>query len=155
MSEAKFQKKVLHLLAEMRNDISDLKGRRRQNEAGDDDDLISQSQTLDDFSVLENSIRSPEERRHLIQKLSLVGGINVKDNVKRILEKLMSNELMSKFNMKGNRQKMAFEKTGLIKVVQASAMKTFATTEQDVNVAVAGCLKYAPDRRGGTGRVKC
>lgn len=39
-------------------------------------------------------------------------------------------------------------------LISASAMKTSneGTTEQMVTDAIATCLKYAPDRRGGGGR---
>ncbi|WAR18556.1 hypothetical protein MAR_000394 [Mya arenaria] len=62
--------------------------------------------------------------QQVVQALSAIGGVNVRDNVKNILEKLMSNELISLFNMKGNNNKLSFKSSAICGIVIASAMKT-------------------------------
>ncbi|XP_052769754.1 uncharacterized protein LOC128209659 [Mya arenaria] len=112
---------------------------------------------MEDYMGLVERIKIPDERHKMVQALSAIGGVNVRDNVKNILEKLMSNELISLFNMKGNNNKLSFKSSAICGIVIASAMKTKVKegmTEHEVMLAVQTCLKYAPDRRGGGGRKK-
>jgi replication initiation and membrane attachment protein DnaB len=65
---SEFQKKVLHLLVEIRNSLKDIKGSgHEQNECGDFN--IKKCDDLDEFKHLEERIKSPEERRRLVRVL--------------------------------------------------------------------------------------
>lgn len=155
MSTARFQKRVLFLLSDMRKDISRI---ARQNNNGlmetDGEFRLTRAETLNEFAELEECAKKADDRKKMVQKLSAVGGVNLRDNAKRVMEKIMTNEVMSTFNMKGNKGKKSFASTVVFGVVQESIMKTFQTkTEQEVSTAIAVCLKYAPDRCGG-GRKK-
>ncbi|XP_078340812.1 uncharacterized protein LOC144627508 [Crassostrea virginica] len=90
----------------------------------------------------------------MIQKLSSIGGLNLRDGVKMILQRIMTNDVMALMNIKGKRGKIAFGTTAVFKAVIESAIQHFQTTERHTIEAVAQCLKYAPDRRGGGGRKK-
>ncbi|XP_030251434.1 uncharacterized protein LOC115568360 isoform X4 [Sparus aurata] len=110
----------------------------------------------EDHQPLQYRNRNPRTQcQKQINGLSRIGGIHLKDNVKRIMEKLMSNDLMSQFNMKGGWGKLAFTKLRLFSVITESVLKTPGReeeTEAKISEAVAFCLKYAPDRVGGGGR---
>jgi competence protein ComGF len=65
---SEFQKKVLHLLVEIRNSLKDIKGSgHEQTEFGDFN--VKKCDDLDDFKQLEDRIKSPEERRRLVRVL--------------------------------------------------------------------------------------
>ncbi|XP_030251429.1 uncharacterized protein LOC115568360 isoform X3 [Sparus aurata] len=153
MPEARFQRKVMEMLVEMREDIRSLKSGLHAERG--ESTTISKSSTVEALDLLENRLDSLEEKQKLINGLSRIGGIHLKDNVKRIMEKLMSNDLMSQFNMKGGWGKLAFTKLRLFSVITESVLKTPGReeeTEAKISEAVAFCLKYAPDRVGGGGR---
>ncbi|XP_039541171.1 uncharacterized protein LOC120488615 [Pimephales promelas] len=151
MPEKKFQRKVMQMLVEMREDIRSLKKRDVENfEASQ----VQQVPTVEALNLLDGSLDSLEEKQKLINTLSKVGGVHLKDNVKRVMEKLMTNEVMSNFNMKGGKGKLAFTKLRLFTVVTESVQRTTGETEANIAAAVTFCLKYAPDRVGGGGRKK-
>ncbi|WAR07789.1 hypothetical protein MAR_017747 [Mya arenaria] len=72
---------------------------------------------MEDYMGLVERIKIPDERHKVVQALSAIGCVNVRDNVKNILEKLMSNELISLFNMKGNNNKLSFKSSAICGIV--------------------------------------
>ncbi|KAI0217001.1 hypothetical protein LSAT2_031075 [Lamellibrachia satsuma] len=86
---------------------------------------------------------------HRITQLAKIGGINVKDNARKVMQRLLTNDVMALMNMHGNRGKTAFANTKLHGIVKASVLKNQTGTETDIDSAVSACLKYAPDRVGG------
>ncbi|KAJ8009673.1 hypothetical protein DPEC_G00093940 [Dallia pectoralis] len=138
MPEEKFQRKVMEMLVDMREDIRSLKKRdAEQCEAA----KIQQASTVEALNLLDRSLDSLEEKQKLTNGLSKVGGVHLKDNVKRVMEKLMTNGLMAKFNMKGGKGMLAFTKLRLFTVVAESVQRTTAETEASISSAVAFCLK--------------
>ncbi|XP_077065580.1 uncharacterized protein LOC143718362 [Siphateles boraxobius] len=132
MPEAKFQRKVMEMLVEIREDIRTMKKERGGLEMQGDSRLPAQATTVEEINVLDKSLNCLEEKQRLINSLSNVGGIHLKDNVKRVMEKLMTNELMASFNMKGGKGKLAFTKLHLYNVVTGK--------KQNSNHIVAFCL---------------
>ncbi|XP_052080768.1 probable ATP-dependent RNA helicase DDX46 [Mytilus californianus] len=141
MPEAKFQRKVFQLLLELRTGLNDLAGRPIQNVGAGvcplPDLLTSKADTEEDFNNINELLKRPQEKKTRIEHLKRIGGSDYKDNVQKFLRRVMSNELMAKYNMKGNRGKLNFESTEICKVIVTAAY-----------------LKYAPDRMGGGGRKK-
>ncbi|CAM4572385.1 unnamed protein product [Leuciscus chuanchicus] len=119
MPEEKFQRKVMEMLVEMREDIRSLK---KQGAEKYEATKIQQASTVEALNLLDRSLYSLEEKQKLINALSRVGGVHLKDNVKRVMEKLMTNEVMATFNMKGG--KLAFTKLRLFTVVTADSSYT-------------------------------
>ncbi|XP_026094139.1 uncharacterized protein LOC113066474 [Carassius auratus] len=154
MQEAKFQRKVMEMLVEIREDIRSLKNSVGGAEMHTVSTIPAQSSTVEELNVLDKSLNCLDEKLRLTDSLSKVGGIHLKDNVKRVMEKLMTNEVMARFNMKGGKGKLAFTKLNLYTVVSESVQKTSKETEAYIAAAIAFCLKYAPDRVGGGGRKK-
>ncbi|KAK7162431.1 hypothetical protein R3I93_006664 [Phoxinus phoxinus] len=87
-----------------------------------DSRLPAQASTLEELNVLDKSLNCLEEKQRLINSLSNVGGIHLKENVKRIM-KLMTNEVMASFNMKGGKGKLAFSKLHLYNVVTGGILR--------------------------------
>ncbi|XP_052221757.1 pre-mRNA-splicing factor CWC22 homolog [Dreissena polymorpha] len=151
MPEARFQRRVLFKLCELSAEIQSLKRIKSVRQVGtvEEKDFF-QADSIDEFNLLDERIKGPEERQKMVYHLSLIGGANTKQAVQNILERLMSNRLMSKFNSKGVKGKLSFESSETFKVVIASAMKgNNDITEHQVKEVISYHLKYAPYRKGG------
>ncbi|VDI16439.1 Hypothetical predicted protein [Mytilus galloprovincialis] len=153
-----FQKKMVCLLLEMRTGVNELLGRQVDGTGAAavplPDVLTSKAETIEDFNNINDLLQNQQEQMRMIEHLKRIGGSTYKDNVQNILGRVMSNELMSKYNMKGNRGKLKFETTAMCKVIVESAKKMFPVTEHDILKVTAAYLNYAPDRIGGGGRKK-
>ncbi|XP_060599914.1 serine/arginine repetitive matrix protein 2-like [Ruditapes philippinarum] len=161
MPEGRFQRRVLFLLSDLKSEILSLKHEKRRSESDIGSGEIHQAETMEEFKELEEKIKVPEQRVKMVKTLSTIGGLNMRDNVRKIMDRLMSNELMSKYNMNGNKHKMSFKASSVCGLVKSSVMRSQVgdgqvsnITEHDVENAIMVCLKYAPDRRGGGGRKK-
>ncbi|XP_052096723.1 uncharacterized protein LOC127731918 [Mytilus californianus] len=157
-TEIKFQRKVFQLLLELWTGLNDLAGRPIQNVGAGvcplPDLLTSKADTEEDFNNINELLKRPQEKKTMIEHLKRIGGSDYKDNVQKILRRVMSNELQAKYNMKGNRGKLNFESTEICKVIVETAKNLFSVTEHNILQVTAACLKYAPDRMGGGGRKK-
>nr|XP_047136114.1 uncharacterized protein LOC124813291 isoform X2 [Hydra vulgaris] len=67
-----------------------------------------------------------------VSQIAKIGGVNLKDNVKRVIERLLTIELRCLLNMKGqtdftkkSKQKLAFSKTKLYCVLVESVSKRY------------------------------
>lgn len=78
-----------------------------------------------------------------VSKLSRIEGRNLKDSARRMLNRVLKNSLVSKFNMKGGGPllKEAFQKTAVFSVIRDAVMTNFpAATEMDLRNAVGSIL---------------
>ncbi|KAJ8394480.1 hypothetical protein AAFF_G00046910, partial [Aldrovandia affinis] len=108
-------------------------------------------ETVDDFQREEQRLSDSEAFNALVLQLSRVGGKDLKDCVHKVLDRLFSNALLAKFNMKGkgNKGKLALEKTRCFGAVQAAVMKFSAeATEEALRQHAGDHIKHAPARRG-------
>ncbi|CAL8372043.1 unnamed protein product [Gadus morhua 'NCC'] len=114
--------------------------------------LLKTMSTMDEVLMLEDKLNQ-EERQALMAQLSKVGGKDIKDCVAKILNRLMTNGLMSHFNMMGHGGKTAFKAMTLYGVLTAAVKKwSERATDHDIGRAVADQLKHAPGRSGGGGK---
>ncbi|KAA0705161.1 hypothetical protein E1301_Tti023755 [Triplophysa tibetana] len=127
MPEAKFQRKIMEMLVEIWEDVRKLKQSSGVAEMHTDSRIPPQASTVEELNVLDKSLNCLEEKQRLINSLSCIGGMHLKDNVKRVMEKLMTNEVMGSFNMKGGKGKLAFTKLHLYAVVTAARERYPAT----------------------------
>ncbi|XP_061694366.1 uncharacterized protein si:dkey-65l23.2 isoform X2 [Syngnathoides biaculeatus] len=149
MLEARFQEKVLMLLTEIRDTV-----RHRGRRAAQEEEInIVQIRSLADFIVLEQKVtEDPSASAKLKSQMLIVGGVTLKENTKRILTRLLTNEVMSGMNFQGKRGKFGFGLTTTYQILQECVLTNHEGTLSDVQSAVTSCLKYAPDRFGGSGR---
>ncbi|XP_033758977.1 uncharacterized protein LOC117341227 [Pecten maximus] len=153
ISEERFQRKVISLLAEIRMEIRDLKQKMESDSSlAEEGGIPLQTTTIEELEVLENSLSSSDERKRLIRVLSRVGGSNVGECARRILMKLMTYDVMAGFSLKGRKRKRSFQNLRLFQVTVDAIVKTVKCTEVAAGAAISAALKYAPDRRGGGGR---
>lgn len=119
---------------------------------GSVDDIPLKATSFEELMVIEESLRSQEEMRKLTGALTRIGGNTNAENARRILNKLMTNEVMALFSLKGKKGKRAFEPLNLCTAVRGAVVKTMGCTDVAAEAAIAAGLKYAPDRQGGGGR---
>lgn len=110
-----------------------------------------------DLKSFEECMKDDEKKWICVQQLSRVGGMSVRDCVNKVMNRIMSNALMAKFNMRGGGQleKKAFKATPLYNIIQ-DAVKRWSpnATDLEIDVAMAEHLKHAPGRAGGGGYKK-
>ncbi|KAL0978815.1 hypothetical protein UPYG_G00176090 [Umbra pygmaea] len=157
-----FQEQVLGLLLDIRQSVKELGGRvgvlehwgSTGESAHGPEFQFDVCRTFQDMANLERVLERPEVASQMKQFLSRIGGNTLRDNVTRVMERVMTNELMSNFNMKGRKgTKKSFLTHSLSKIIIDSIMITHPyATESAVIRLMANVLKYAPDRRGGGGR---
>ncbi|XP_046410899.1 uncharacterized protein [Neodiprion pinetum] len=108
--------------------------------------------SMEDFSNLENILKSEEHRTYLTGKLASVGGTSGRQCVLAIMRSLLTNELAMQFNWAG-RDKVPFQKTLTMETVYEAVKQTFLgkkeigdATETSVSCAVKDWLKLARSR---------
>ncbi|XP_050957221.1 uncharacterized protein LOC127158113 [Labeo rohita] len=118
MSTARFQRKVFSMLFVLKDELE------RKSAILDPGKSTSSFKRLDsesDLKSFEEYIKDDEKKWICVQQLSRVGGSSVRDCVKKkIMNGVMSNALMAKFNMRGGGQldKKPFKATALYYVIQ-------------------------------------
>nr|XP_047123592.1 uncharacterized protein LOC101237407 isoform X2 [Hydra vulgaris] len=108
LTEAKFQYKVLHKLEEI---LQETKKQGNHDKLPDLPYFIYQMSDLEHFQEFDNGLNVNCQYTSLRTQLSKIGGVTCYANVKAILLKLMTNKLMSNFNLDGTGKKMPFRKT--------------------------------------------
>ncbi|KAF4115075.1 hypothetical protein G5714_002564 [Onychostoma macrolepis] len=89
-----------------------------------------------------------------VLQISRIGRRNTKDCVHKVLDRLFTNSLMAKFNLKGKgkRGKRPLEGSKVYIAIQDGIMKFDSTATEDcIKVNVSEHLKHAPQRLGGGG----
>ncbi|TDH00991.1 hypothetical protein EPR50_G00175550 [Perca flavescens] len=79
--DEEFQRKVMEMLVEMREDIRSLKKRDAEKYKATQ---IQQASTVEALNLLDRSLDSLQEKQKLMNALSRVRGVHLKDNVKRV-----------------------------------------------------------------------
>ncbi|RXN27215.1 serine arginine-rich splicing factor 4-like isoform X14 [Labeo rohita] len=142
-----FQKKVLSLLLDIRH-------RLKETQPASSAVHIERMDTMEDFELQEQSLSDAQAFDTLVLQISRIGGRNTKDCAHKVLDRLFTNSLMAKFNLKGKgkRGKRPLEGTKVYRAIQEGIMKfDKAATEEFIKGSVAEHLKHAPQRTGGGG----
>ncbi|KAJ7992789.1 hypothetical protein DPEC_G00282340 [Dallia pectoralis] len=150
MAIAKFQKKVLTKLMDIHMEVRRL-GRCEHPLSSAH---LEQQQTMKEFEREEERLKDMQAFESLVLQLSRIGGKDVRDCVHKILDRLFTNRLMAKFNMKGKgkKQKLPLEATKTFEAIKAAVMKWDKdATEASIKHHAAEHLKHAPGRKGGGG----
>ncbi|KAF4109299.1 uncharacterized protein LOC131546498 isoform X2 [Onychostoma macrolepis] len=150
MDMAKFQRKVLSKLVDIHMEVR----RLGRSEPPLSSAHIEQLETMEDFEREEERLKDKQAFDSLVLQLARIGGKDVRDCVHKILDRLFTNRLMAKFNMKGKgkQQKLPLETTKTYEAINAAVMKWDRdTTEATIKFHAAEHLKHAPGRKGGGG----
>ncbi|ROL51478.1 hypothetical protein DPX16_3167 [Anabarilius grahami] len=108
---------------------------------------------LSSLTALENDLRScPETRRKVVHELGMLGGVDVKDTVWRIMKQAIKNDLAKTVNWRGVNGKTSFQSLELKSVVIEAVRRNptcAQITELEVEKAIIRWFHLAGDREGG------
>ncbi|OWF53038.1 hypothetical protein KP79_PYT22414 [Mizuhopecten yessoensis] len=148
MSTAKFLKKVMTMLANIRVELREQR-EGKEMAISDLQTIPFQTRSIDELQRIDDTLKSPEDCLKMTMALACVGGSSINENARKILQKLMTNESIT-----GKKGKLRFQNLKLFKVVLHAVVRTMRCTETTAETAMYVALKYAPDRIGGGGRKK-
>nr|XP_033488342.1 uncharacterized protein LOC117260501 [Epinephelus lanceolatus] len=108
-----FQKKVLSLLVDIRH-------RLKETQPASSAVHIERIDTMEDFELQEQRLSDAQAFDTLVLQISRIGGRNTKDCVHKVLDRVFTNSLMAKFNLKGKgkRGKRPLEGTKVYRAIQ-------------------------------------
>ncbi|KAF1377970.1 hypothetical protein PFLUV_G00206340, partial [Perca fluviatilis] len=150
LSKNEFQKKVLTKLVDIHMEVR----RLGKSEPPLSSAHIELLETMEEFDRQEERLKDKQAFESLVLQLARIGGKDVRDCVHKILDRLFTNRLMAKFNMKGKgkKQKLPLEKTTTFEAIKAAVMQwDKEATEATIKHHAAEHLKHAPGRKGGGG----
>ncbi|XP_051553513.1 uncharacterized protein LOC127440742 isoform X3 [Myxocyprinus asiaticus] len=111
---------------------------------------------LASLMALENDIRScPDTRRKVVLTLGLLGGVDVKDTVWRVMKQTMKNDLAKMVNWRGVNGKTSFQSLELKNVVIEAVRRNplcAQSTAFEVEKVIRRWFHLAGDREGGRKR---
>ncbi|MEQ2191829.1 hypothetical protein XENOCAPTIV_003111 [Xenoophorus captivus] len=138
-------KKVLNLLMELRD-------QHKRVQPISSAVHVERMATIEDLEREEERLCNPKAFEALVLQIARIGGKNTKDCVHKVLDRLFTNALMAKFNMKGKGKqgKRSLEKTKIYGVIKDGIMTgDEAATEDIIRIHAAEHLKHALQRSGG------
>ncbi|MEQ2220376.1 hypothetical protein ILYODFUR_004798 [Ilyodon furcidens] len=107
--------------------------------------------TIEDLEREEECLCDPKAFDALVLKIARIGGKNTKDCVHKVLDRLFTNALMTKFNMKGKRKqgKRSLEKTKVYGAIKDGIMNGDEAVTDFIRIHAAEHLKHVQQRSGG------
>lgn len=116
------------------------------------DDLKLPCQSQEDIAKLEQWLAIPENEAVLKTRLSLVGGKKVQNIVRRILEKLFTNQLAVNYNWTGKNNKNPLKDLRCVKVLCGAVRQNKYTAyakDDEIRDTITSWFRYTKDRDGG------
>ncbi|KAL2097880.1 hypothetical protein ACEWY4_007087 [Coilia grayii] len=107
------------------------------------------------LQALEQSLQSEEEIDKLINYLGVIGGMNTKDCVWKMMGRVFTNELARNLNWRGINGKVALSKLKIKDIITRAVRKNplaSGASESDVESVMKRWLQLAADREGGRKR---
>lgn len=154
MSEERFQRRVIYLLTEIRDNVKKGNPFNSIVQSGSDDNTLDQNLTLEDFKDFNLSLNVKKDYDICKSIVAQIGGNDYKDHIKKAMQRCMTNKVMSYMNISGKKNKYAFGGSNYFKLVKEVMMRNYNVTENQVVEATANYLKWAPERKDGGGRKK-
>ncbi|XP_060553649.1 uncharacterized protein LOC132714746 [Ruditapes philippinarum] len=107
-------------------------------------------QSLEDVEGLEKELRQQTVLNNMVNYLSLIGGKNTPDMVRRILSHVIKSRLAESYNWYGKKGKLKFGSLKIAEVICKAVQKTTpGTTTAEVEFITREWLRTAKDREGG------
>ncbi|XP_062338517.1 uncharacterized protein C2orf16-like [Osmerus eperlanus] len=152
LDNGKFQRRVLYLLADIREKLSQV----GQNcEPPDSQFHLVKMNSRRELKNLEGQLADKGKKNLMMSQLVKIGGADLEDCVKNMMKRVLTNKLMAMMNMDGTGPKKAFGKTRLCQVIIGAVQQSKpASSEVDIKNHMKNYLRSAPDRYGGMGRQK-
>ncbi|CAL1685189.1 unnamed protein product [Lasius platythorax] len=104
--------------------------------------------TLEELDIYENELRNENLIKKLATGLARLGGSNYKECTRRIMSKVMTDELASHFSYKGHKSKKNFSKLQ-ISIAVLDAVKIYdkkETSIKEMESVIVIWLSKAPER---------
>ncbi|CAL8391805.1 unnamed protein product [Arctogadus glacialis] len=106
---------------------------------------LLQAQTQADLQELEERLKNRDFTKKIISHLSLVGGSNPGECVRRVLRSVASNFVWSSYILRGKKGKMPLLGTAVGSTIKQAIMKWKpGLEEKEVELLMAEVLKHAP-----------
>ncbi|XP_076135337.1 uncharacterized protein LOC143117474 [Alosa pseudoharengus] len=106
---------------------------------------LEQAQTQAELNKLEEHLKNRDFTKKMISHLSLVGGSNPGECVRRVLRSVASNYVWSSYSLRGKKGKMPLLGTAVGSTIKQAIMKWKpGLGEKDVELLIAEVLKHAP-----------
>ncbi|KAG1696613.1 hypothetical protein GQR58_006258 [Nymphon striatum] len=119
----------------------------------DIDDLLPEPiDTKEQLVELSHLLNDSNFKNLMINYLALLGGTDIGNSIRRILQKLGTNRLWSLYSLKGKRGKESLmDLRSVFQVIFRACTRNHASTKlSEVELHVAEALKHAPKKKGGT-----
>ncbi|CAL8323165.1 unnamed protein product [Merluccius merluccius] len=120
----------------------------RANRRGDPGEAtveLRQAQTQAELNELEEQLANSDFTKKMISHLSLVGGSNPGECVRRVLRSVASNYVWSSYSLRGKKGKMPLLGTAVGSTVKQAIMKWKpGLEEKEVELLIAEVLKHSP-----------
>ncbi|CAL1681237.1 unnamed protein product [Lasius platythorax] len=162
ISEKEFQKRVLrelYILTLKIDDISETINVVLKNKADEINKLSACSEAPDIFKLfpvnddallqLEEWLSSEENKKILSQNLSRIGGLNVKEVVRRIMYRVFTNEVGMSYSWEGAKKKKVFKNLAVASVIMSSVRlnkNTQECTDSEIICFIKAWLVRSKDR---------
>ncbi|KAJ8257301.1 hypothetical protein GJAV_G00184130 [Gymnothorax javanicus] len=113
--------------------------------AGENALELKTAQTVAELLDFEQSLQDPQFRRKVIHHLSLIGGSNPGECVRRVMRALANNAVWSNYSLHGKRDKLPLiGMTASTVIKQAVLTNRQGLSERDVESLMAETLKHSP-----------
>lgn len=143
---SEYQRRVIHLLLDIRH----LLLTQTNSTASDIDTTIQRIDSMEEAQALEDELATPSVFKEMTERCVRIGGLAVKDMVSKLLCSFMTKNLMCRYNMHGQRGKVAFKNTRLCTVIRDSVLKKFRDASvTEVQMMIATKLRNAPKMKEG------
>ncbi|KAJ8277717.1 hypothetical protein GJAV_G00079020 [Gymnothorax javanicus] len=121
---------------------------QRANRRGDPGEAtveLQQAQTQAELANLEEHLKNGDVTKKMISHLSLVGGSNPGECVRRVLRSVASNYVWSSYSLRGKKGKLSLLGTAVGSTIKQAIMKWKpGLEEKEVELLIADFLKHAP-----------
>ncbi|XP_030210797.1 uncharacterized protein LOC115542615 [Gadus morhua] len=117
----------------------------RRGDPGEASVELLQAQTQADLQDLKERLKNRDFTKKMISHLSLVGGSNPGECVRRVLRSVASNFVWSSYSLRGKKGKMPLLSTAVGSTIKQAIMKWKpGLEEKEVELLMAEVLKHAP-----------
>ncbi|XP_056457472.1 uncharacterized protein LOC130391392 isoform X4 [Gadus chalcogrammus] len=117
----------------------------RHGDPGEASVELLQAQTQAELQELEEHLKNRDFTKKMISHLSLVGGSNPGECVRRVLRSVASNFVWSSYSLRGKKGKMPLLGTSVGSTIKQAIMKWKpGLEEKEVELLMAEVLKHAP-----------
>ncbi|XP_047137103.1 uncharacterized protein LOC124813724 isoform X2 [Hydra vulgaris] len=142
----RFQSKVFENFIVLKEMIKSL-GQRYEKD--DSPYFIEQLTEIEKFKEFDDTLSENDKKMCFLSRFENCGEATCHEYVRNIMNKVMSNGVMSEYNLNGKFNKLSFRKTNKMKLIVATVAKLKKYTEKDVENSIGVTLKHAPLRKGG------